>query len=245
MDDMKLYDISERYMELINPCSVEKILKIGQVAGLGPTSRVIEFGCGFGEVLAIWAEAYGITGVGMDVREYACERARQKMVERGLADRIEIVHGNGAEYAFEPESYDLAACIGASFIWGGFPQTLAGMRGAIGTGGRMAVGEPYWLTSRVPPEYLRREPFHCEHELLALSQEAGFDWEFAVRASHDDWDTYEATNWRGLVWWIEHHADHPDRQQVIDYLHRQQEEYTRYGREYLGWAIYLLRPQAY
>lgn len=245
MDSMELYNISERYMELINPCSGKKILKIGAAMHLGPRSRVIEFGCGFGEVLAIWAEAYGIGGVGIDVREHACERARQKMAARGLADRIEIVCGKGAEYAFEPGAFDAAACIGASFIWGGFGETIAGMRGAIGPEGRLALGEPYWLSSRVPPEYVRQEPFHHEHELLALSREAGFDWEYAVRASHDDWDAYEATNWRGLVWWIEHHPDHPDRQQVIEYLHRSQEEYTRYGREFLGWAIYVLRKQSY
>jgi hypothetical protein len=64
-----------------------------------------------------------------------------------------------------------------------------------------------------------------------------------VRASHDDWDTYEAGNWYGLSRLIEENPAHPERQDVIDHLHESQSEYFRYGREYFGWAIYLLTPK--
>ena len=97
-----LKDISERYMDLLNPSTPEKMLKIGEVGGLAPGQRVIDFGCGFGEVLVLWAERFGISGVGIDVRPYACERARRRVAERGLADRIEIACGNAAEYPFAP-----------------------------------------------------------------------------------------------------------------------------------------------
>ena len=55
MKFLELKDISERYMRLLNPCSPEKIVKIGQMAGLEPGNRVIDFGAGFGESLALWA----------------------------------------------------------------------------------------------------------------------------------------------------------------------------------------------
>ena len=63
-----------------------------------------------------------------------------------------------------------------------------------------------------------------------------------MRASHDDWDHYEAENWRGLLRWIDENPNHPERQQVIEHLHQSQDEYTRYAREYFGWAIYVLNP---
>ena len=75
MDAMELYDIAERYIELVNPSSVDKIMQIGEALHLGPDTRVIDYGCGFGEPLALWAEGYGISGVGIDLRERACERA--------------------------------------------------------------------------------------------------------------------------------------------------------------------------
>jgi SAM-dependent methyltransferase len=245
MDGMELYNIAERYIELVNPSSVDKIMKIGEALHLGPDTRVIDYGCGFGEPLALWAEGYGISGVGIDIRERACERARQKMVERGLTDRIEIVCGKGAEYPID-EPFDVATCIGASFVFGGYRETIQAMREVIAEGGRMAIGEPYWLKEGVPVEYCEGEAkgVHFEHDLLAITREEGYDWEFMVRASHDDWDGYEAGNWRGLVWWLDHNADHPDRQQVIERLRQNQDDYIRYGREYLGWAIYVLHPAA-
>ena len=128
MNFLDLKDISERHTELVNPISAEKLLRIGQVMGLQPGQRVIDFGCGFGEMLRLWGEAYGVNGVGIDVRARACERARHKFSRIGWQDRFEIVQARGEEYAFAPASYEVAACIGATFIWGDFRGTIRGMR---------------------------------------------------------------------------------------------------------------------
>src|SRR4030042_1950743 len=118
-------------MELFNPTSPEKILKAGQIAGLTPSSRVIDFGCGFAESLVLWAEKFGISGVGIDIRPYACQRAQVKVAERSLSERIEITCGDAAEYVYRPHSFDAATCIGATFIWGGFRQAVHAMQNAI------------------------------------------------------------------------------------------------------------------
>ena len=47
---MKFFDlvnISERYMEIINPSTPEKILTVGKILGIGQDSRIIDFGCGY------------------------------------------------------------------------------------------------------------------------------------------------------------------------------------------------------
>ncbi|MCX6019736.1 MAG: class I SAM-dependent methyltransferase, partial [Chloroflexi bacterium] len=60
MDFLSLKNISERYLEIINPTSREKLLRVGRVAGLQPGQRVIDFGCGYGGVLSLWAQEFGI-----------------------------------------------------------------------------------------------------------------------------------------------------------------------------------------
>jgi SAM-dependent methyltransferase len=245
MDFFDFFNISERYLELLNPTSTSKILTVGQMLGLKPGSRIIDFGCGNGEVLALWAEKFGISGVGIDVREHACQRARQKMKHKGLSDRIEIVCASGSEYRFEPHRFEAALCVGATFIWGGYEPTIRAMRDAITTGGKLVIGEPYWLKEPVPPEYLASiPPIYSEYKLWQIARSQGFDFEYMVRASHDDWDAYEAGNWYGSIRWLEENPAHPERQAVIDSLHTSQETYFKYGREYLGWAIYVLTPQA-
>lgn len=246
MKFFELKDISDRYMELVNPTSPQKVLTIGQMADLKPGNHVIDFGCGFGEVLSLWAKQFGISGIGIDIRENACARARRKIIEQGLADRIEIVCGDAAKYSFERRAFDVAACIGATFIWGGFQPTIRQMKEAIRPAGKLVVGEVYWHTGAVPPEFAQQEAsVHAEYQLLRMVREEGFDVEYVVRASHDDWDWYESNNWRGLIRWIEENPDHPERREVIDHLHASQDEYLRYGREYFGWAQYVLNPVRY
>ena len=246
MNFLDLKDIAERDIELVNPISPEKILTIGRVAGMAPGKRLIDFGCGYAEPLVLWAESFGISGVGIDIRQKSVQRARTKIAGRGLAERLEIVHGKGADYPFEPGSFDFAACVGASFIWGGYRPALQAMRRAIRQDGKIIIGEPYWLMETVPPDLAQAQTeIHSETWLLRVTREERFDIQYVVRASHDDWDRYEAGNWDGLLRWIEENPAHPERQQVIDHLHESQDEYFTYGREYFGWALYLLNPVKY
>ncbi|MGB3713173.1 MAG: class I SAM-dependent methyltransferase [Candidatus Promineifilaceae bacterium] len=246
MNFFDLVNISERYMELVNPASQEKILAIGRILNLNSNSRVVDFGCGYGEMLALWAAEFGISGTGVELRDHACQRAIQKMIDRDLRGRIEIVCGDAAEYEFRHHAYTVATCVGASFIWGGFRKTVLGMKPAIEDNGRLVIGEPYWLRDQVPPEYMATEPsVHFEKELLEIVHEEGFDIEYVVRSNHDDWDRYEAGNWYALVRWIEENPDHPERKEVIDHLHTSQELYFKYTREYLGWAMYVLNSASY
>jgi SAM-dependent methyltransferase len=244
MDFFELKNISERYLELLNPTTPEKILMAGRVAGMRKGSRVIDFGSGFGEALVLWAKAFGISGLGIDIRPAACERARAKIKAQGLADQIEIVCGNAGEYPVEPQSCDIAACIGATFCWkGGFKEALRAMRQAVKPGGRLIVGEVHWLGSQVPPEYAQRESsITTEYELLQMARAEGLEIIYVLHSSHDDWDHYESENWRGLSVWLDENPTHPQREDVLQHLHESQEEYLRYEREYLGWALYVLKP---
>jgi SAM-dependent methyltransferase len=248
MDRFELYNISEDYMELINPLSPEKIITIGRFLGLKKGSNVIDFGCGFAEVLVLWAEAFGISGIGIDIRQHACERAIKKISDCGLSDSIEIVCGKGDEYSFEKGTYDVAACIGASFIWGGYKPTIHGMKDAIHSKGKLAIGEPYWLKEPVPEEFIKKnkdEDIYSEYELIQIARVEGFDFEYMVRSSLDDWDGYEVSNWYSLARWLEKNPNHPEKKEVIQWLHEMQDDYLRFGREYCGFAVYILNPIKY
>jgi SAM-dependent methyltransferase len=241
MEFFDLVNISERNIEIIDPLTPEKVLTVGKYLRLREGARVIDFGCGYAEQLALWAEHYGISGVGIDVREHVCERARRKLADRGLSERIEIVCAKGAEYSFEEGSFDVAVCLGATFIWSGFKPTVRALKRAIRGSGRIAVGEPYWKTDNVPAEVKAAEPgFMTERELVDIVRKEDLDLAYVVRSSHDDWDTYEASNWDGLLLWLDENPDHPERDDVIRHLHKIQDEYVGYVREHMGWAVYVL-----
>jgi SAM-dependent methyltransferase len=247
MEFFKLMDISHKYLEILNPTSREKILAVGDVLNLNADSRVIDFGCGKGELLALWAEKFGISGTGVDISEQFCERAIHNIKERGLDNRIEIVLANGREYTTD-ETYDAGLCIGATFIWGSFRETIQALKKYVKPNGKLAIGEPCWLKKDIPQDYLDNGAppgTLYEHEILQISHSERYDIEYMVRASIDDWDRYNAGNWRGLVRWLSDNPEHPERQDVIDRLRKNQDDYLRYEREYLGWAIYVLSPITY
>src|SRR5512137_1694764 len=98
MDYLDLYTIAERDIELVNPTSTEKIILVGKMLGMGPGKKVIDFGSGYAEPLILWAEQFGIKGLGVELREACCKRARKKISDRGLGDRLKIVQADGSKY---------------------------------------------------------------------------------------------------------------------------------------------------
>jgi SAM-dependent methyltransferase len=245
MHIFELYNIAEPYMEIVNPFNREKLVSIGKYAGMKKDDRVIEFGSGFAEVLVIWAEEFGISGEGIEIREYAHDRGMKKIEERGLSDRIKLIFMDGSKYEFEKEAFDYAACVGASFVFGDYQKTITAMKTAIKPGGKLIIGEPYLLKEPVPKLYEEGKGVFSEYELLKIARDEGYDFEYMVRANSDDWDRYETTNWRGLLKWLEENPNHPDKKEVMEWFHMLQDDYLKYGREYLGWAVYVLNPVRY
>ena len=243
MNFLELKDISEQFMVLANPTSPENLIKAGEIANMKAGDRVIDFGCGYAEPLIIWAERFGISGVGLDIRQKACDRAEWRIEKKGLAGKLEVVCGDAARYQFTPGSFTMATCIGATFIWGTFGDAIHAMKQAVVPGGKLIIGEAHWLIDNVPADFRAEQTYiKSEVELLQMARAEGYEFEYVLHSNHDEWDRYEADNWYGLLRWIEANPEHPERKQVVDHLHESQEEYVRYGRMYFGWAIYVLTP---
>jgi ubiquinone/menaquinone biosynthesis C-methylase UbiE len=243
MDFFELMGVSHRDMEILDPSTPEKIIKLGRMLGLKKGSRVIDFGCGCAEPLALWAEEFGITATGIDISAGFCERARKKLAAKGLTSSVEIVCCPGTDYVFTPGTYDVATCIGATFAFGGYRETVQALKRAIKHDGKIGIGETYWLTGQVPPEIVRRETSTLpEPELLQASRDEGFDMEYVIRASQDDWDRYYSDLWYSMLRWLKENPGHTDYRQVRDHLHADQNDYFGFIRPYMGWAMYILTP---
>jgi ubiquinone/menaquinone biosynthesis C-methylase UbiE len=241
MEFFDLMAISHRYMEILNPSTPEKIIRLGKMLKLKEGSRVIDFGSGCAEPLALWAEEFGITGTGIDISGDFCERARKKLAAKGLSDRIEIICSPGADYAFEEGSFDAATCIGATFVFGGYRQTVRAMKRAVRRGGRLGIGETHWLGNRVDPVYAQEQTAtYTEPQLAQFTREEGFELEYIIRASFDDFDRYVSDTWSALLRWLDENPGHPDYEQVFKFFHTDQDDYLRSQHPYMGWAMYCL-----
>ncbi len=242
MDMHDIVTISQGALPIMNPATPEKVLAAGKAAGWNDASRVIDVGCGNGTALALWSEAYGISGVGLELRENACEHARDLLAASGLSGRIEVLCTDAAAYTPEVP-FDGAACIGASHIWNGFEPALHAMLDLVHDDGAIVMGDRYWLRDRVPTDFAREwTEVLTEYEILRTARDVGLDLAAVVRASGDDWDRYESGIWQSLLGWLSAHPDHPEREEIAGYFRRLQDEYFGYGREYMGWAMYVFVP---
>lgn len=52
---------------LISMTPITGIVEIGLSSGISDSSTMLDLCCGYGEMLKIWYEAFGIQGIGVDI----------------------------------------------------------------------------------------------------------------------------------------------------------------------------------
>ena len=117
------------------------------------------------------------------------------------------------------------------------------MKKAVNQNGRLGIGETHWLSNQVHPEYAQQQiTTHTEPELAKFTRDEGYELEYIIRASRDDWDRYISDSWLGLIRWLEENPTHPDYEQVFEYFRTDQDAYLQFQRQNMGWAMYCLAP---
>lgn len=243
---LRHHEIAEARHRILNPLVEAQLRLLGEIAGVGPESRVLDLACGKGELLCRWAEWFGSRGVGVDLSTVFAAAARDRAAELGVADRIEIVTGDAADYRTEPAAFDVVCCIGATWIGGGLTGTIALLRRALRPGGLLLVGEPYWAEDP-PAEFIEADRGWAEFTTLEGTFDrldaAGVDLVEMVLATPDSWDRYTAAHWMAISDWLAANPEDPDHAAMVEFLDRDRRLYLRWGRRYLGWGVFVTRPR--
>jgi SAM-dependent methyltransferase len=216
----------------------------GAIAALAlpPDARVVETGCGAGEMLLRVLEAHpGATGVGVDPDEDALGRARAAVAWRLPGREPVLIEAPAAEAGLEPGGFDLVVNVGASHAHGGFPQALGELAALARPGGGLVLfGEGYW-TREPSPEFLMALGGATVDELplgldalSAAAREAGLEPLAAAACSEADFAAYE----EGLA----AEAERYDDAEAVAYARRTRERRALPGgTSTLGFALLTLR----
>jgi len=249
MDIWKYYDITHRHHQICNPTSDEKLRRLVELLQLSQGARVVDIACGKAEFLIRLAEAYGVNGTGVDISPFCIAEARERLASREPGADIEFVEMDGA--GFEPKrphSLELASCIGASWVFEGHDNTLRALIEMVSNEGWVVAGEPYWR--REPTEEFleasgdERESLGSHAGNAMAGQDLGLELVHTLVSSEDDWDSYEGLQWYATAEYARLNPDDPDLPELLERVGRQRTNYLRWGRETVGWAIYVFRRRA-
>jgi SAM-dependent methyltransferase len=231
----RFFEIAEREHELQNPTSTEKIRLLGEWLRLSDGSRVLDIASGRGGPALILVQEFGCHVTAFELREEFVAAAAERFAAAGLEQRIELVQADARDAPLETAAYDVAMCLGASFVWGGLEQTLAALIPTVRAGGHVAVGEPYRRSSSAADEFVPLE------ETADRFSRAGLALVGLIASSEDDWDRYESLHWRAFEEGLAENPDAADAAEIRARHVESRERYLRSQREGLGWAIFVAR----
>jgi SAM-dependent methyltransferase len=228
------YAVAERDHEIQNPTSGEKIRRLGEYLRLKPDTRVLDMGAGRGGPALLFAQEFGCRIVAVEQAPEFAAVARERVAAAAVHAQIEVIETDARAFPVDPGAYDVAVCLGASFIWSGLEGTLAALVPAVRAGGHIAVGEPYWRDSPVPVDDLGYTTLGGTTRRFGA---AGLSVVGVIASSEDDWDTYESLHWRSLEEWLDANPDDPDAAGIRARHDEARAAYLDHRRRQLGWAI--------
>jgi SAM-dependent methyltransferase len=232
--------IAEALHAIQNPTSAEKILLLGERLDLGPDARLLDVASGRGGPALLLAQRFGCRIHGVELSADFQAVAVERVAAAGLGDRVSFELADGAEAAHEPESYDAALCLGASFVYGSLADTVDALAPAVRAGGHVAVGEPYWRRLPLPLDYPERdEPWTTLEGTVAIFETCGLPVVSVIASSEDDWDRYVTLHWNAVEAWLAANPGDPDAEDIRSRDEQWKHIYLRHQREFLGWAIFV------
>ena len=247
MDFWKLMDIVHKKQLIMNPMRSVKLDRLCEMLDLPQGGRVLDVGCGKGEFLLRLNNLYDISGIGIDKSPYCVNDSKANKEARAPEANIDFLLMDAADYKTE-EQFDLTCCMGASWIYGGIKGTLKALQGMTKPGGLIVTGEPYWL-KEPSDEYLKademkNETFHTHMENVLMGDEFGLTCGYTLASDHEDWDHYEAPHWWSASEYVDANPNDPDNSEILENAKKYREIYLKWGRDTMGWCIYLYRKPA-
>lgn len=249
MDTWKFYDITHREHTVCNPTSEEKLVRLVGLLRLRDGAQVVDIACGKGELLIRLAQAYGIRGTGVDISSFHIADAQRRLEVRVPGAKVTFRAMNGSDFRpDQPHSLALASCIGASWVFGGHAATLEALSAMVEPEGWVVVGEPYWLQEPskgyLEASGLTRDAFGTHAGNVEAGEQRGLDLVHTFVSNGDDWDKYEGLQWYASAEYARSHPNDQDVRELVERVAKEKALYLRWGRDTVGWAIYVFRRRS-
>ncbi|HYM82385.1 MAG TPA: methyltransferase domain-containing protein [Candidatus Limnocylindria bacterium] len=245
LDRTKFSTIAHTEHRLLSPIDPGRLDRLFALLELGPNDLALDVGCGKAEMLIRLIERFGVRAVGVDLNTTFLGEARIEAEARGVADRLVLHPARFDDVPLPTGHFALAIASGAGAAFGGYRETLRALGKLVRPGGLLVIGEGHW--KREPdPDYLAvlggtRDESEDLHGNVAAAEAEGLIPLYVCVSSDQDWDHYEGLYARAIERYAAAHPEDPDRDRMLERIRNWRDAYFRWGRDTLGFALYLLR----
>ncbi len=234
MDYKTIINDIESSLHLISMTPIEKIIEIGYTAGMNSNSSVLDLCCGYGEMLKIWNEAFGIKGIGVDIAGEFIDEGKKRLEEAGIKD-ISLVCGNVVEWATD-EKFDFACLSGEDF--GGIKGTIHLLEKYVKPDGKLIIGTRYSRVENPPAELI-------EFEGETLSLKHIYEIFYANGYFITSMATDTQNEWERYIMWSARRSlaackSNPDDLSRFEWCKKWYETYFNFRREYEGYGTFVI-----
>lgn len=212
-----------------------------QRLGIPAGARVVDLGCGWGELLlqAVSADATGsTTGTGVDTDDAALARGRRLAADRSLDKQVTFLQQEASSW-WDPA--DRVLCVGASHALGGTSAALESLASVVRPGGRLLFGDGFWERPPTPEAAEIFGPGTMSlPDLIEHARTLGWRVLHMSVADQREWDDFESTWIAGRQAWLLRHPGDPQAAGLRDELDARLREYVSVYRGVFGFAYLVL-----
>ena len=142
--DLQAYTGATKHMG--GMATTEELIEICHITD---GSYVLDVGCGVGATPVVLAKRYGCRVVGVDINDGMIARARERVRDEGLGERIELRVADGRDLPFDDGQFDAVICESVATFIQEKAKVAEECARVIKSGGYAGLNEEIWI--KVPP----------------------------------------------------------------------------------------------
>lgn len=221
---------------LISMSTPESLLELGYSLGFNEKTRILDICCGYGEMLRLWAGAFGIRGLGIDLYEDYVIKGMKRLKADGLDKKVNLMQADARSFS-SLQTYDVV-CLSGENLMGSLAENINFCQKFLKPKGVVIIGTPYYKSVDVPSELIDFEgPLLTLSQIYSVIKDKAYNLLHFCTDSPAEWERY--ISWSGRrdiksLQTLEDKDQLKDKQAWIDHWY---EMYFDYRRTYEAWLM--------